>query len=136
MDQVHVFISTGRFRSFGEMRRYIDPRYTPDGDFIPSAFMQEVGLSGYEPGCIEALLSVTGRPAPLSELLVGASYADQWIVNLDWERQADAAICVYSPNELAHPDGSTLEYLGAFPYRHENPEWLDRLISETDSAKG
>jgi hypothetical protein len=105
VDTVHVFISTGRFRSFDEMRAYIDETSTEDGDGVPSAFMREVGLSEYEPGCIEAIPSESGRPIPLAELLAGASYADQWLPCLDASRRADAAICVFAPNRLARPEG-------------------------------
>ncbi len=116
MHTVHVFISTGRFRSFDEMRAYIDETYTEDGDGIPSAFMREVGLSEYEPGCIEAILSESRRPVPLAEFLSGASYSDQWLFGLDGSRLADAAICVFAPNEVRHPEQCSLEYFGAFPY--------------------
>ncbi len=57
MATVHVFVSTGRFHSSEEMRRFIDETYTDDGDGIPSPFMREVGLSEYEPMCIEAIHS-------------------------------------------------------------------------------
>jgi Immunity protein 22 len=113
-DMVHIFVSTGRFRSFEEMRTYIDKTYTEDGDGIPSEFMREVGLSQYEPGCIEAILSESGTPVPLAELLAGASYSEQWLPHLDGTRRADAAICVLAPNRIEHPAGGSLEYLGAF----------------------
>ena len=117
MDKVHVFLSTGRFRSFDEMREYIDPLYTQEGDAIPSAFIREIGLSGYEPMCIEAIPSESGSAAPLSELLVGASWSDQWLAHVDGSRLADAAICVFAPNRVDHPSGSSLEYVGAFDYK-------------------
>ena len=117
MASVHVFVSTGRFRSFEEMREYIDEPYTEDGDGVPSPFMSEVGLGEYEPGCIEAIPSATGRPVPLADLLAGASYAEQWLPAVDPTRRADAAICVFEPNQVDHPAGCTLEYLGAFEYR-------------------
>jgi hypothetical protein len=116
VDTVHVFISTGHFRSFDEMRAYIDEKYTEDGDGIPSAFMQEVGLSEYEPGCIEAISSESGSAVPLSELLAGASYSDQWLPHLDRSRLADAAICLFAPNRADHPESCSLEYVGTFPY--------------------
>lgn len=122
MDTVHIFISTGRFRSFQEMRAYIDETYTEDGDGIPSAFMREVGLSEYEPGCIEAISSESGSPVPLSELLAGASYCDQWLPRLDRSLLADAAICVFAPNRVEHPGCCSLVYLGAFGYRDAHPE--------------
>jgi hypothetical protein len=114
MDTVHVFLSTGRFRSFAEMRLFIDPSYIEDGDRVASAFMREVGLSGYEPGCIEAIC----RPqaVPLAGLLSGASYSHQWLPRLDGSRLADAAICVFVPNRARHPERCSLEYLGAFGY--------------------
>jgi hypothetical protein len=116
MDMVHVHISTGRFRSFDEMRAYIDETYNDDGDASPSEFMREVGLSGYEPGCIEAIDSELGRPVPLRELLADASYSQQWLTSLDGSRLADAAICTFAPNRLARPEQCSLEYVGAFPY--------------------
>lgn len=113
-DLVHVFISTGRFRSFEEMRTFIDETYTEDGDGVPSAFMSEVGLSGYEPGCIEAIHH--GRPAKLAVLLKDASYADRWLPRLGNERTADAAICVFPSNRVRHPRRSSLEYAGAYGF--------------------
>ncbi len=112
---VHIFISSSRFRSFEELRRFIDVTYTEDGEVIPSPFLREVGLSGYEPGCIEAINS--DRPAPLSELLAGASYSEQWLDRLTGRRSADAAVCVYEPNEVRHPEGCSLEYCGRFEYK-------------------
>ena len=32
-------------------------------------------------------------------------------------RIVESAICVFSPNEVAHPERSSLEYLGALSYR-------------------
>jgi hypothetical protein len=115
MGTVHVFISTGQFRSFKQMRVFIDPTYTEDGDEIPSPFMREVGLSVYEPMCIEAIHSE--QIVTLPNLLEGASYSDQLLRQLDGTRWADAAICVFSPNEVETPKGSSLEYSGAFQYR-------------------
>lgn len=115
MATVHVFHSIGRFRSFEELRDFIDETYTEDGDGIPSPFMVEVGQSEYEPMCIEAIHS--GHPVPLTELLADASYSDQWLTQVDVSRQADAAVCVFEPNRLEHPWGSSLDYCGAFPYK-------------------
>jgi hypothetical protein len=117
MDTVHVFISTGRFRSFAEMRAYIDQTYTADGEGVPSPFMAEVGLSNYEPGCIEAMRSSLGKAVPLTELLAGTSYSDQWLAGLDGSRLADSAICVFGPNGLDRPKDCSLTYLGGFVYR-------------------
>jgi hypothetical protein len=122
MDAVHVFISTDRFRSFEELRAFIDQTYTEDGDGVPSAFMGEVGLSGYEPGCIEAIVSESGKAIPLAELLAGMSYSDRWLTGVGGSRLADAAICVFAPNELRNPEGSSLEYIGAFRFRAAHSE--------------
>jgi hypothetical protein len=136
VDRVHVFVSTGRFRSLAELRAYIDETYTEDGDGIPSAFMEEVGLSEYEPGCIEAVPSDSGSPVPLADLLAGASYADQWLPLLDGSRLADAAVCLYPPNVADRPADCSLEYLGAFPYRVVHPEWLQKILRrETPPAE-
>ena len=124
--ELHVFISTGRFRSFKELRAFIDPTYTQDGDARPSAFMREVGLSDFEPGCIEAIHR--RRPAKLATLLKGASYAGQWLPRLDGSRTADAAVCVFPPNRLRHPHRASLEYLGSYPFEIVHPEWFERLI--------
>lgn len=117
MDRVHVFISTGRFRSFDEIRQFIDQDYTDDGDGIDSEFMTEVGFREYEPGCIEAILSETGESVPLFQLLQGTSYYDQWLVELDDALFADAAICVFSPNEIEQPCNCSMEYVGEFHYQ-------------------
>lgn len=76
-----------------------------------------MGLSEYEPGCIEAIPSGSGSAVPLGELLAGASYSDQWLPHLDRSRLADAAICEFTPNIADHPEGCSLEYVGAFGYR-------------------
>ena len=115
MESVYVFISAGRFRSFEEMRAYIDETYAQDGDGIASAFMREVDLSDYEPGCIEAVCSE--RVISVAELLKGASYSDQWLDQLNSLRQADAAICVFAPNVVRDPKSCSLEYCGEFKYR-------------------
>lgn len=115
MEKVHVFISTGRFHSLDEVQAFIDKTYTDDGDGIPSPFMREVGLSDYEPGCIEAIYG--GHPTTLTNLLAGASYADQWLQHLDGNRTADAVICVFAPNRVRHPQGSSLEYVGSYEYK-------------------
>jgi len=127
-DEVHVFISTGRFRSLAEMRAYTDESYTDDGKGIPSAFMSEVNLTDCEPGCIEAYPSATGLPVPLAQLLAGASYAEQWLPRLDESRQADAALCVFTPNRVGNPGGCSMEYVGVFEYRVVHPEWLQRIL--------
>jgi hypothetical protein len=115
MNAVHVFTSTGRFHSFAEMRAFVEQTYTDDGDGVPSAFMREVGLTGYEPPCIECVHRLV--PVPLAELLAGASYSDQWLPSVEGSRTADAAVCVFAPNQLRSPHCSSLEYCGAFEYR-------------------
>jgi hypothetical protein len=110
---VHIFIDTGRFKSLAEMSSFIDERYTEDGEGVPSAFMREVGLSEYEPGCIEAIYHE--KPVALETLLDHASYAAQWLPKLDGSRTADAAICVFAPNRV-QGHRCSLEYVGAFEY--------------------
>lgn len=114
MNQVHVFISTGRFRSFAEIKSFIDQSYTEDGDSIPSLFMREIELKHYEPGCIETFH--VDQPEPLADLLSEASYANQWLAGLDVSLAADSAICVFAPNHVRQPGRSSLEYLGSFNY--------------------
>jgi hypothetical protein len=128
MDTVHVFVTTGRFRSFAEMRAFVEETYTEDGDGVPSVFMQEVGLTEYEPGCIECVHRPA--PVPLHELLAGASYSDQWLPQLPAGRLADAAICVFAPNRVGQPEGCSLEYVGAFEYRVVYSEWFERLVRD------
>jgi len=81
---------------------------------VASQFIREIGLTGYEPGCIEAIHE--GAPTALADLLAGASYADQWLPNVDGRRVADSAICVYAPNRVTRPSASSLEYVGACDY--------------------
>jgi len=114
MAKVHVFISRGRFQAFTEMRQYIDRTYNEDGDGIDSAFIKEVKLSSYEPMCIEAIHK--GQVLPLSALLEGASYWEQWLKHVDTTKKADAAICVFEPNIVKHPTGCSMEYCGVFDY--------------------
>lgn len=116
MATVHVFLSTGRFRSFREIWSFIDEATTKGGKKIPSAFMEEVGLGDFEPGCIEAIPSKSGKPISVAELLANASYADEWLSKVDASRTADAAICVFAPNVVRTPKKTSLEYLGGFPY--------------------
>jgi hypothetical protein len=118
---VHVFVSTGRFRSFEEMRAYIDMTYTEDGDGVPSAFMREVGLQRYEPMCVEANPSESGRPLPVAELIAGCSWADRWLPALDGTKTADAAICVFTPNLVPYPERCSLEHLGVVHFQSSPP---------------
>jgi hypothetical protein len=69
------------------VRAFVDETYTDDGDGVPSPFMREVALSGYEPACIEAIHE--DAPVPLAVLLAGASYSDQWLP--PWGRTAAAS---------------------------------------------
>lgn len=115
-ESVHIFISTGRFKSFEVLREFIDETYDHDGNGIPSQFMIEVGVIEYEPMCIEAISSDTGQPISLTQLLQGASYADRWLLHIDSSVLADAAICVFEPNQLSHPERSSLAYLGCLPF--------------------
>ena len=101
MPTVHVFTSTGRFSSFEQMREFIDATFTEDGDLVPSRFMDEVQLNGYEPGCIEA--THAPEPTSLRDLLYGVSYGEQWLHLVDPSVVASEAICVLEPNTLAGP---------------------------------
>lgn len=114
---MHVYTSTGRFRSFAEMRSFIEETYDEDGDSNPSDFMREIALRSYEPGCIEAIYSV--KAIPLQTLLAKASYSDQWL-GLVSGRDAAEAICAYEPNVVENPQGCSLTYIGAFPYTHKS----------------
>jgi hypothetical protein len=118
LQAVHVFVCSDRFSSFDEMRRFIDETYTEDGDGIDSQFMREVGLSKYEPGCIE----VFHRPhaVTVAKLVGGVSYGDQWAHLLLGEILANAAICVFEPNRLATPERTSLTYLGALSFEVPN----------------
>jgi hypothetical protein len=113
---VHVFVSTGRFRSFDELRAYVDATYTADGEGIPSAFMSEVDLHGYEPMCIEVLASAAG-PVAVAELIAKCSWADEWLPGIDGTRMADAAICVFAPNRVPCPERCSLEHLGVVQFK-------------------
>ncbi|MDN7880942.1 immunity 22 family protein [Burkholderia aenigmatica] len=111
---VHLFVSSGRFRSFAEMRAFIDEQYTEDGDGIPSAFMTEVGLRDYEPGCIEAIHR--GSPVPVRQLLLGVSWESAWVHAVPADLVADSAIGVYSPNIVTTPENASLDYVGAYEF--------------------
>jgi hypothetical protein len=114
---LHLFVARARFKSLADIYAFIDQTYTEDGERIPSRFMLEVELSDYDPMCIESFHSA--RPLPLAELLRGASFGAQWIAHLDAARVAESAICVFSPNAVANPERTSLEYVGAI--RYERP---------------
>lgn len=111
---VHVFVSTGRFRSIAPLRQYIDMTYTEDGEGVASAFIREVDLAHFEPGCIEAVVSPSGEALPIRELLAGASWGDRWLSQVPAHFTGDAAICVHSPNVVRAPEGCSLEHVGCF----------------------
>ncbi|MEV6522913.1 immunity 22 family protein [Longispora sp. NPDC051575] len=117
---VHVFLALGQFPSEAELRAYLDERWSPDGDAEPSTFMAQAGIVELTPECVEAVhIDDLGHPGPVApaELLREASYADQWLADLDTAELADAAICVYPPNVVTNPGGTPLRYVGAFPVR-------------------
>jgi hypothetical protein len=130
LETVYIFATTARFGSFAEMRAFVEETYTPDGDGVPSAFMREVELSGYESGCIECIHHPA--PIPLPELLAGASWSDQWLSAVPAGASADAAICVFAPNRVERPGSDSLGYVGAYPYQPVPSVWsvgLGRWVS-------
>jgi len=114
MPILHLFISKGRFNSEEELDQYIKPEYTDDGDKINSPFMKEVGLSSFEPGCIEATFE--SEECEIIELLEGSSYEEQWLNSVPENLKANVAVTVYEPNVLTSPNLCTLEYLGGYNY--------------------
>ncbi|MEU8515213.1 immunity 22 family protein [Kitasatospora sp. NPDC048722] len=117
---VHVFLSRGRFSSFEDIRDHVDPEWSENGDATPSPFMTEAGIAELEPMCVEAVHArEEGHCAPVvpEVLLRGASYADQWLSQVESTESADAAICVYAPAVVTTPHGTALHYLGRFTYR-------------------
>ncbi|WP_143450313.1 immunity 22 family protein [Janthinobacterium sp. BJB446] len=120
MPTVHVFACNGRFPGWEALQAYLAPTYTEDGDVLPSPFFLETGLTGYEPACVESALLAS--PVPLVQLLDGVSYGDSWLAQAcaDAEAQgvlADTSVCVFAPNQLAHPQRSSLHYVGSYRYR-------------------
>ncbi|MGV8868516.1 MAG: immunity 22 family protein [Janthinobacterium svalbardensis] len=116
---VHVFVCSGRFASREALQAYLAPTYTEDGDEVPSPFFLETGLTCYEPACFES--AMLASPAPLAQLLDGVSYGDSWLAQAcaDAAAQgvlADTCVCVFAPNQLAHPQRSSLYYVGSYAY--------------------
>ena len=114
---VHVFTCSGRFASREALQAYLAPRYTEDGDEVPSPFFLETGLTCYEPACFES--AMLASPAPLAQLLDGVSYGDSWLAQACADAQevlADTGVCVFAPNQLAHPQRSSLHYVGSYAY--------------------
>ncbi|PMQ17142.1 immunity 22 family protein [Janthinobacterium sp. AD80] len=116
---VHVFACSGRFASWEALQAYLSPAYTEDGDAVPSPFFVETGLTHYEPACFES--AMLASPAPLAQLLDGVSYPDSWLAQAcaDADGQhllADTAVCVFAPNQLAHPERSSLRHVGSYCY--------------------
>ena len=116
---VHLFACSGRFASWEALQAYLSPAYTEDGDAVPSPFFVETGLTHYEPACFES--AMLASPAPLAQLLDGVSYPDSWLAQAcaDADGQhllADTAVCVFAPNQLAHPERSSLRHVGSYCY--------------------
>ena len=114
MSEVHVFASRGRFSSERELGEFIDATYTEDGDRIDSLFIKEVGLSSYEPACIEATFSTQERE--LHKLLEGSSYSELWLDTVPNTDVYNSVISVFEPNELETPQDTSLTYVGCFEY--------------------
>ena len=119
MPTVHVFACSGRFTSWEALQAYLSPTYTQDGDAVPPPFFCETGLTHYEPACVES--AMLASPAPLAQLLDGVSYGGSWLAQAcaDAEAQgvlADTSVCVFAPNQLAHPQRSSLHYVGSYAY--------------------
>ena len=117
-----MFACSGRFASWEALQAYVSPAYTEDGDAVPSPFMLETGLTDYEPACIESALQAS--PAPLAQLLDGVSYAGSWLAQACADAQgmlADTGVCVFAPNRLAHPQRSSLHYVGSYAYCADAP---------------
>ncbi|WP_402718408.1 immunity 22 family protein [Janthinobacterium rivuli] len=117
---VHVFACSGRFPSWEALQAYLSPTYTEDGDAVPSPFFLETGLTCYEPACFES--AMLASPVPLAQLLDGVSYGDSWLAQAcaDADGQhllADTSVCVFAPNQLTHPQRSSLHYVGSYHYR-------------------
>lgn len=118
---VHVFVCSGRFASWEELQAYLAPAYTDDGDALPPPFFLETGLTQYEPACFES--AMLPAPAPLAQLLDGASYGGSWLAQACADAQgllADTGVCVFSPNQLAHPQRSALRHVGSYPCRADD----------------
>ncbi|MFD8781650.1 hypothetical protein [Kitasatospora sp. NPDC059599] len=117
---VHVFLSRGRFSSFEDLRDHVDETWTETGGAVPSALMTETGIAELEPLCVEAVHARDDghlAPVPPGILLRDTSYADQWLPRVESTEPADAAICVFTPNVVTDPHGTSLHYLGRFTYR-------------------
>ena len=117
---VHVFACSGRFASWEALQAFLSPTYTQEGDALASAFFVETGLTHYEPACFESALLASA--VPLAQLLDGVSYGDSWLAHAcaDADAQgvlADTSVCVFAPNRLAHPQRSSLHYVGSYRYR-------------------
>jgi hypothetical protein len=60
---------------------------------------------------------------PLNELLSVFSYIEEWgqqvLGEMDDPPAVDAAVCVFSPNRVGNPQGSSLNYLGVFEFRRD-----------------
>jgi len=114
MPRVHVFASLRNFASEAELIEFVRPTYTKEGDEVPSSFGREVGISSFESGCIECMVSA--KPQKIFELLSGASYGSSWIHGLHVEDEFCAAVCIYPPNVVATPARSSFKYLGAYEF--------------------
>jgi hypothetical protein len=115
MPSVLVFSSVGSFHAASELDAYVRPTYDEDGIVKVSDFMQEVGLSEYEPSCIEAVWEE--RAVPLRELIESSSYFEQWAHLVPEILCVDSVVLVYAPNVVADPAGAKrVRFEAALPY--------------------
>jgi hypothetical protein len=114
MSVLHLYISSGRFSSEEELDDFIQPSYDENGEKIDSVFMDEVGLTSFEPACIEATFEE--REVNIIELLEGSSYQDQWLELVPNDLSGNVALTIYEPNLLSKPKSCSLVYVGSYNY--------------------
>lgn len=113
-DTVTILWSCGEGLDLAGLMARNAPVYDDDGDCLWTSFMTQIGLSGYEPQCIEHLIAPA--PVPLRSLLAEASWAELWLDALPEQIRADAAICYFEPNHPTSPSAGTMQALGPYDF--------------------
>jgi hypothetical protein len=113
MSYVHVFAGMDKSMDAVRLGAYLDATYNEDGDRLNSLFLDEVGITDYEPQAIESMIADVA--APLRRMVDGSSYLALWQAGLP-EITARYVILVYARNVITRTDTTLVRYVGRFDF--------------------
>ena len=113
MQYVHIFVGKDNLIKLDDINTYCDPIYTEDGDRIDSKFFSEIGLTHYEPACIERV--VVGKDIDIADALLPCSFSSRWIHLLP-KMIITHSILIYRPNEITKVNTTMVRYIGKYEF--------------------